>query len=184
MVNGTSFALYIDNDKLLFSKSHSLEFSGDAVDASYKIPEETIFDESYYWESADLNWESAATKWDGALRLSGVSAWKEVMMGYRSGNFSAEGLLFLDRDRQTWDTTDYYWQLFNVDWEDGAITPNPSTTLDDLLISGEKVKFEIINNSSDVIFSGNCRVNNYELVANNEGVMFYNAEFSITGVTS
>ena len=42
MLNGTSFALYIDNDKLLFSKSHSIEFNADAVDASYKIPEETI----------------------------------------------------------------------------------------------------------------------------------------------
>ena len=150
MLNGTSFALYIDNDKLLFSKSHSIEFNADAVDASYKIPEETIFGDSYYWESADLNWESADLKWDDSLGLSGVSGWKEIMMGFRSGNFSSEGLLLLDRDRQTWDTTDYYWELFNVDWEDG----------------------------------GNCRVNNYELVANNEGVMFYNADFSITGVTT
>tara|TARA_B110000977_G_C11069547_1_gene489088 strand:- start:1478 stop:2035 length:558 start_codon:yes stop_codon:yes gene_type:complete len=184
MLNGTSFALYIDNDKLLFSKSHSIEFNADAVDASYKIPEETIFGDSYYWESADLNWESADLKWDDSLGLSGVSGWKEIMMGFRSGNFSSEGLLLLDRDRQTWDTTDYYWELFNVDWEDGAIEPNPSITLDDLLISGEKVKFELITDSNYVVFSGNCRVNNYELVANNEGVMFYNADFSITGVTT
>ena len=115
MVNGTSFALYIDNDKLLFSKSHSLEFNGDTVDASYKIPEETVFGESYYWESADVNWNSATVDWDEDLGLSGVSSWKEVMMGYRSGNFSAEGLFLLDRSIQTWDTTDYYWQLFNVD---------------------------------------------------------------------
>ena len=184
MGNGTSFALYIDNDKLLLSKSHSLEFNGDTVDASFKIPEETIYGQSPYWEASNIDWNDANFNWDSSLRLSGISAWKDVMMGYRSGNFSAEGLLFLDQDRQTWDTTDYYWELFNVDWDDGAITPNPSTTLDDLLISGQKVKFELINNSSDVIFSGKCVVNNYELVANNEGVMFYNAEFSIAGVTS
>ena len=180
MVNGTSFALYIDNDKLLFSKSHSLEFNGDTVDASYKIPEETVFGESYYWESANVNWNSATVDWDENLGLSGVSAWKEVMMGYRSGNFSAEGLLFLDQDRQTWDTTDYYWELFNVDWEDGAIEPNPSTTLDDLIITGEKIKFEILDVNLNSVFVGVCYLSSYELVANNEGAMFYNADFNVT----
>ncbi len=184
MLNGTSFALYIDNDKLLFSKSHSIEFNADVVDASYKIPEETIFGDSYYWESADLNWESADLKWDDSLGLSGVSGWKEIMMGFRSGNFSSEGLLLLDRDRQTWDTTDYYWELFNVDWEDGAIDPNPSTSLDDLIITGEEVKFQILDINMNSVFVGRCKVSSYELVANNEGAMFFNADFSVTGVVS
>ena len=81
MGNGTSFALYIDNDKLLLSKSHSLEFNGDAVDASFKIPEETIYGQSPYWEASNIDWNDANFNWDSSLRLSGISAWKEVMMG-------------------------------------------------------------------------------------------------------
>tara|TARA_R110000772_G_scaffold140610_1_gene249767 strand:+ start:375 stop:929 length:555 start_codon:yes stop_codon:yes gene_type:complete len=184
MLNGTLFVLYIDNDKLLLSKSHSIQFSGDAVDASVKVPEVTVFGESSYWELTNEYWESAPQRWDDGLYELGVSGWKDFMMGSRSGKFSAEGLLSIDKVYQTWDTTDYYWELFNVDWEDGAITPNPSTTLDELLISGEKVRFDLIANSTNVVFSGMCRVNNYELVANNEGAMFYNAEFTITGASS
>jgi hypothetical protein len=105
-------------------------------------------------------------------------------MGYKSGSFSVEGLLTFDRSTQFWNTTDYFWELFNVDWEDGAIEPNPSATLDELLITREKVRFDIISNSNYTLFSGMCRVNNYSLNANNEGAMFYNADFTITGVSS
>ena len=184
MLNGTLFVLYIDNDKLLLSKSHSIGFSGNAVDASYKVPSERIVGDGYYWESADLNWESANLSWDDVDYITSASGWKEFIMGYKSGRFSAEGLLALNRSTQSWGTTDYYWELFNVDWEDGAIDPNPSTTLDELLITRQKVRFDIIANSSNTVFSGMCRVNNYELIANNEGAMFYNAEFTITGVAS
>ena len=184
MLNGTLFILYIDNDKLLLSKSHSIGFSGNAVDASYKVPSERIVGDGYYWESADLNWESANLSWDDVDYITSASGWKEFMMGYKSGSFSVEGLLALDRSTQFWNTTDYYWELFNVDWEDGAIEPNPSVTLDELLITREKVRFDILTNSNYTLFSGMCRVNNYSLVANNEGAMFYNAEFTITGVAS
>ena len=183
-MNGSSLLLYIDDDRLLLSKSHSFSFNGDVVDISTKIPKTSIVGESYYWESANLNWEVSDFNWDSIIYNSSESGWSESMFGFRSSQFSAEGLLSLEKVYQTWDTTDYYWELFNVDWEDGAITPNPSTTLDDLVITGEEVKFEVLDINMDSVFVGRCKVSSYELVANNEGAMFYNADFSVTGVVS
>ena len=182
-MNGSSLLVYIDNDKLLYSKSHTFSFSGDTVDASYKTKKKLIPTDEYIWEQTNINWELADFTWGASLSLDDSDAWSENMMGWRSSSFSANGLLSLSVGFQTWDTTDYNWELFNVNWEDGAIEPNPSTTLDDLLITGSEIKFEIINNNVDVIFSGRCYVSSYELIATNEGVMFYNAEFRVTGVT-
>ena len=183
-MNGSSLLLYIDDDRLLFSKSHSFSFNGDMVDISTKVPPTAIIGESYYWEAADLNWEVADFNWDSIVYDPSESGWSEYMVGYRSSTFSSEGLLSLEKVFQTWDTTDYYWELFNVDWEDGAIEPNPSTTLDDLIIRGEEVKFQILDENMNSVFVGRCKVSSYELVANNEGAMFYNADFSVTGVVS
>ena len=104
------------------------------------------------------------------------------MVGWRSSNFSAEGLLQLGERGQTWDTTNYYWELFNVNCEDGSIEPNPTSTLDNLIITREEVRFDIVDSNTDVIFSGRCYVSGYELAADNEGAMFYNADFKVTGV--
>jgi len=183
-MNGSSLLLYIDDDRLLFSKSHSFSFDGDMVDVSTKVPTASIVGESYYWETANLNWEVADLYWDDIIYDSSLSGWSESMVGYRSSKFSAEGLLSLNKVFQSWDTTDYYWQLFDVNWEDGAIDPNPSTSLDDLIITGEEVKFQILDINMNSVFVGRCKVSSYELVANNEGAMFFNADFSVTGVVS
>jgi len=179
-MNGSSLLLYIDNDKLLYSKSHSFSFSGDTIDISTKLSDISAIEESYYWESANFNWEQLDETWEGITRSQSVTGWSESMPSFRSANFSSEGLYVVDGITQTWDTTDYYWELFNVDWEDGAIKPNPTTTLDNLVITGEEVKFEILDSNLNSVFVGRCYVANYELVADNEGAMFYNADFSVT----
>jgi len=179
-MNGSSLLLYIDNDKLLYSKSHSFSFNGSELDISTKLSDISAIEESYYWESANFNWEQLDETWEGIARSQSVTGWKEHMIGSRSASFSSEGLFQISTTSQTWNTTDYYWELFNVDWEDGAIEPNPSTTLDDLIITGEKIKFEILDVNLNSVFVGVCYVSSYELVANNEGAMFYNADFNVT----
>ena len=179
-MNGTNLLLYIDNDKLLYSKSHSFSFSANTIDISTKLSDISSIGESYLWESANFNWEQLDETWEAITRDASLKGWSESMSGYRSANFSSEGLYVIDIASQTWDTTDYFWQLFNVNWEDGAIEPNPTTTLDDLVITGEEVKFEILDNNLNSVFVGRCYVANYELVADNEGAMFYNADFSVT----
>jgi|TARA_R110002153_G_scaffold52187_3_gene146430 hypothetical protein len=183
-MNGSGLLLYIDNDKLLYSKSHSFSFSGSELDISTKLSDISEIGESYYWESANLNWESFNTTWDEVVYDASITGWKEYMVGSRSASFSAEGLFQIGTKFQTWDTTDYYWELFNIDWEDGAIEPNPSINLDDLIITGAKIKFEILDVNMNSVFVGTCYVSSYELVANNEGAIFYNADFNVTsGVT-
>jgi len=183
MHNGSTFAIYIDNDQLLLSKSHTIQFNGDEVDASYKKEDQIIQGNSITWETANINWESQNLTWEDSIGTD-FGHFKEIIIGYKSANFSAEGLVVLDQILQTWDTTNYNWNLFNVNWEDGAIEPNASATLDDLIISGEEVKFEIISNNNYTIFSGRCQVNNYEMIANNDDILFYNADFTITGLVT
>ena len=45
-----------------------------------------------------------------------------------------------------------------------------------------KLKFDLISDGV-AYFSGYCYVNQYEVIANNEDVLSYNADFNITGVT-
>ena len=179
-MNGSSLLLYIDNDKLLYSKSHSFSFNGNELDVSTKLSNIARIEESYDWESANFNWEQLDETWEGIFRSESVTGWKEHMIGYRSASFSSEGLFQIGGTFQDWSTTNYNWELFNVEWEDGAIEPNPSITLDDLVITGAKIKFEILDKNLNIVFVGMCYVSNYELVANNEGAMFYNANFNIT----
>ena len=181
-MNGSSLLVYIDNDKLLYSKSHTFSFSGDTVDASYKTKKKLIPTDEYIWEQTNINWELADFTWEAIFYDEVEKGWSESMVGWRSSNFSAEGLLQLGERGQTWDTTNYYWELFNVNWEDGAIEPNPTSTLDNLIITREEVRFDIVDSNTDVIFSGRCYVSGYELAADNEGAMFYNADFKVTGV--
>jgi|TARA_R110000796_G_scaffold79947_1_gene177145 hypothetical protein len=184
MLNGSLFVLYLDNDQLLLSKSNNISFNGETNDISTKIPIIISFDNSSYWESTNINWESADFTWDQTLYQTSHSGWKEVMMGMRSGSFSAEGLLEVrsSADGLFWQQMDYNWNSYEVNWDDAPKIASVSSVLDQYLIQGTKLKFDLMSDGI-AYFSGDCYVNQYEVVANNEDVVSYNADFNITGVT-
>jgi predicted secreted protein len=161
-MNGTNLLLYIDNDKLLYSKSHSFSFNADAVDVSVKQSDIIGSGESINWEDANFNWENADDKWKEVLKDIGVTGWTENMYGYRSSNFSAEGLYVIGANFET----------------------DVTTRLDNFIITGQILSFQILDNNLTSIFSGNCYMSSYELVADNEGAMFYNVDFSVTSGVS
>ena len=157
-MNGTNILLHIDNDKLLYSKSHNFSFNSDAVDVSVKQSDIIGSSESLNWEDANFNWEDADVKWKEVIKNVGVTGWTESMYGFRSANFSAEGLYVIGANFET----------------------DVTTRLDNFIVTGQILSFEILDNNLTSIFSGHCYMSNYELVADNEGAMFYNADFSVT----
>ena len=77
---------------------------------------------------------------------------------------------------------DYNWNSYEVNWDDAPKIASVSSVLDQYLIQGTKLKFDLMSDGI-AYFSGDCYVNQYEVVANNEDVVSYNADFNITGVT-
>tara|TARA_R110000787_G_scaffold230062_1_gene337570 strand:- start:312 stop:863 length:552 start_codon:yes stop_codon:yes gene_type:complete len=182
MLNGSLFVLYLDDDQLLLSKSNNISFSGETHDISTKIPIIVSSDTSYYWESANTNWESSNFTWDQTLYQTAHSGWRDIMMGIRSGSFSADGLLEIKSEGLFWEETNHYWDSYNINWENAPKIESVSSVLDQYLIERTKLKFDLVSDGV-AYFSGYCYINQYEVIANNEDVLSYNADFNITGVT-
>ena len=180
-------------EKLLLSKQHTINFEADAVDASVKRPSTKTYPNALVWNTTYSKWNEESKVWNYRGVEVGVGGGdSEIMMGFRSSTFSANGLTQLvvnETDPNNWENQDVEWDSANFNWD---VDPDPSGTyefsvnaeLANYVINRTELYFSLVWEDPQLFentyYTGRCYISNYERVANSEDSFHFNADFKVT----